>query len=244
MPVITRAQRAARAASNPPEPMPERIAAPLQANDGSPSRIPHGDVPPGEPDRNIHGPQRGPQQRWLRQPTTTMQPEQVNLAQGAAHRVQDQLEKNLGLTNPSLDHGWEDASEYPGLAEEVIRNWNPLGALRTQITISPGHHVICALYILPVGAEIRYITPQNVWAHTLSHQGTELVTVEPEPTPLISLPIFAGALKRAPTANCQVEFRFQMQELLTRAAGLQNRHAFAVEAMRCRYTFLPGLFLG
>ena len=228
MPVITRAQRAARAASNPPEPMPERIAVPLQANDGSPPRIPHGDVPPGEPDRNIHGPQRGPQQRWLRQPTTTMQPEQVNLAQGAAHRIQDQLEKNLGLTNPSLDHGWEDASEYPGLAEEVIRNWNPLGALRTQITISPGHHVICALYILPVGAEIRYITPQNVWAHTLSHQGTELVTVEPEPTPLNSLPIFAGALKRAPTASCQVEFRFQMQELLTRAAGLQDRHAFAI----------------
>jgi hypothetical protein len=241
MPVITRAQRAARAASNPPDAMPAIIDEPLQAHAGGPPPILPGVDPPEEPGMDQHGPQRGPQQRWLRQPTATIQLEQLNLAQAAAHQVQDQMERALGLTDPSLGHGWKDASDYPGLAEEVIHAWTPAGALRTQVTISPGHHVLCALYILPEGVEIRYITPQNVWAHTLTHQGTELVAAEPEPTPLISLPIFAGALKRASTAKCQVEFRFQMQELLTRAAGLQDRHAFAIGKARSYASNRPTL---
>ena len=232
MPVITRAQRAARAVSNLPEIVPVIADAPPQANaDCSPLGLPGGDPPEG-PDRDQHGIHRGPHQRWLRQPTVGLQLEQLNLVQAAAHRVQDQMERKLGLTDPSLDHGWRDASEYPGLAEEVIHTWKPLGALRTQVSISPGHHVLCALYILPEGVEIRYVTPQHVWAHTLNHRGTELVAAEPEPTPLIFLPVFAGTLKRSPTASSQVEFRFQMQELLTRAAGLQDRHEFAISKAR------------
>ena len=241
MPVTTRAQRAARVASSPPGGMPETVVVPLQANaEGPPNVLPEGDPPDGSGMDQL-GSQRGPQQRWLRQSTVTIQIEQLNLVQAAANRVQDEMERKLGLTDPSLDHGWRDASDYPGLAAEVIRTWTPLGALRTQVTISPGHHVLCALYILPEGVEIRYITPQHVWAHTLTHQGTELVAVEPEPTPLISLPIFAGALKRGPTARCQVEFRFQMQELLTRVAGLQDRHAFTISKARSYASNRPAL---
>ena len=96
------------------------------------------------------------------------------------------------------------------------------------MTISPEHNVLTALYILPEGTEIRYITPQNVWAHTLQHDGNGLISVEAEPTPMIELPTLAKTMTGGRTINKHAEFSLQIQELLSRAAGLQDRHEFKI----------------
>lgn len=225
MPALTRAKKATLEALSAPE-------LPPVITDPNPLPIPH-PQPSRASDRAQNadphqlGLQQPPQQRWINQPPSISQM-QVETATDEAYSVMTQIESKWSLGVPTLETSQQDIDRYPGIAEEVLRAWEPRGALRVEMTISPEHNLLSVLYILPEGTEIRYITPQNVWAHTLRHDGNGLVSVEAEPTPMTELPTLAKAMMGGRAVNKHAEFSLQMQELLSRAAGLHDRHEFQI----------------
>ena len=141
-------------------------------------------------------------------------------------------ENSWGLESPALRNSWQTVEEQTALWQEAQEAWPAEASLVQLMDISPLHHVLRLINILTEGTEIRYITPYSTWAHTLEHDGSGAVQIDPEPTPLPRLPALAAELHLASIAGEQVELRLRLQYQLSSAAGIQGYHPFRLQAAK------------
>jgi hypothetical protein len=160
----------------------------------------------------------------------------INSTVDCARAVLTTMERSWCLNEPMLVNSWENASGYEGLEHEVTGMWLSEGAVATEVLVSPRHQVLLILTVLHVGTEFRYITPHHTWAHTMDHDGSNLVAVDPEPTPLDTLPVLTSTLMKSPSVSAHAEMRLQLQYLLSNKAGLPSRHPYAITRARCTYS--------
>jgi exonuclease III len=163
-------------------------------------------------------------------------PVNVDQALETAQSILTTLEATWSLNGPSLENCWENASDHEGLEQEVTSIWCPDGLLATNIVLSKHHQVLLILNVLRTGTEFRYVTPHHVWAHTMCHDGSHLIAVDPEPSPISSLPVLMGAFVRSPSTTAHAEMRLQIQHCLSNASGLQTRHSYKIDGAKCTYS--------
>jgi hypothetical protein len=230
--MITRAQRAANVGADPSEN--QIVNEPqIRGPDNAEMQPEHQVADNVEHPRPMAAGPSPPQLCWAQRTHT---PVNVDDALARAQNMLTTMEASWGLNTPSLANCWTNASDHDGLEQEVTSVWSPDGILATEIMVSAQHQVLLILNILSTGTEFRYITPYHVWGHTMCHDGSQLVAVDPEPTPFSTLPVLAATFVRSPSATAHAEMRLQIQHLLSNTSSLQSRHPFSITSAKCTYS--------
>ena len=173
---------------------------------------------------------RAPGARWTTGPTDKETCIETALSQGLAYALK--FESNWGINSPLLHNCWEEVSHDMDLWHEIQGAWPPYEALESQLAVSVHHQVVRQVHVLQKGVELRYITPHSVWAHTMNHDGTSPVQIEPEPTPLPALPVMAASLHLASIGGEQVEARIRLQYHLSTAARIQGYFPYSIRTIK------------
>ena len=147
----------------------------------------------------------------------------------ATRALAARLEATWGF--PATQASWEEGDDTPGLWDEVARIWPQTGASTVQVVVSQMYNVMRIIYIQDRGAELRYVTPHSVWAHTRTTMGVTRY-LDPEPSPLEEMPAFVAAIGKAAVPSVRAEHRLRMQLLLSNSAHLDERYPFRIMEAR------------
>ena len=127
---------------------------------------------------------------------------------------------SLGISGLLNTARWAEPTEEISL--EILTLWQPGPHEIYQLDVSTVHNVARLAIAFEGVTVIRLITPQHVWATTITHNTNTITHVEAEPTPLTRLYELADAMYLSSTTKEHAEMRLQIQHLLSTAAGDQQ----------------------